>query len=78
MGCRSRSSNFKVGCSSSSNLPAAPAKSALNRTVPEHTRVMMMMMMMMMPAVVVLLLLLMLLLVAVVVTLAPELDDVLH
>jgi hypothetical protein len=67
-----------VGCSSrSSNLPAAAAKSAFNRTVPEHTRVMMMMMMMM-PAVVVLLLLLMLLLVAVVVTLAPELDDVLH
>jgi hypothetical protein len=68
-----------VGCSSrSSNLPAAAAKSTFNRTVPEHTRVMMMMMMMMMPAVVVLLLLLMLLLVAVVVTLAPELDDVLH
>jgi hypothetical protein len=67
-----------VGCSSrSSNLPAAAAKSTFNRTVPEHTRVMMMMMMMM-PAVVVLLLLLMLLLVAVVVTLAPELDDVLH
>ncbi len=62
--------------SRSSNLPAAAAKSALNRTVPEQTRVRMMMMMLMLPMKVVVVLLL--LLVAVVVTLAPTLDDVLH